>query len=161
MVQRMHLDRVAQHVSDGAMPLIRTDFTSDEAWQRVVDEVTKETDFGDGAWYTPHLQPVSDRGLEGATPETLATAWLRDNHGYVMLADNRSIREGIAGGELTVVFVDLYAEEEDEELGELYGSSFRCAVGEVASIEANLSIANMDFSTFADSIDHDGVFRGF
>jgi hypothetical protein len=55
----------------------------------------------------------------------------------------------------------LYAEEEDEELGELYGSSFRCTAGEVASIDANLSIANMDFSEFASSVDHDGVFRGF
>ena len=32
---------------------------------------------------------------------------------------------------------------------------------EVALIEANLSIANMDFEEFADSVGPDGVFRGF
>jgi hypothetical protein len=32
---------------------------------------------------------------------------------------------------------------------------------EVASIEANLSIANMDLSEFAGAVGADGVFRGF
>jgi hypothetical protein len=31
----------------------------------------------------------------------------------------------------------------------------------VQSIENNLSIANMDFAEFADSVNEDGVFRGF
>jgi len=43
----------------------------------------------------------------------------------------------------------------------VYGRELRCEVGEVASIEVNLSIANMDFDEFADSADADGVFRGF
>jgi len=41
------------------------------------------------------------------------------------------------------------------------GRAFRCVVTEVASIEVNLSIANMDFHEFADSVGEDGVFRGF
>ncbi|QIK66735.1 hypothetical protein G7072_10640 [Nocardioides sp. HDW12B] len=157
----MDLDRIARHFSDGAMPLIRTDFSSDEGWQRLVGEVTKDSDGGDGEWYTPNLQPLSDRDFEGTTAETLATAWPRDSHGYVVLADSRSLQEAMAGGEVTVVFVDLCAEDEDAELGELYGNSFRCVAGEVASVEANLSIANVDFSEFAGSADHDGVLRGF
>ncbi len=44
---------------------------------------------------------------------------------------------------------------------EQYGRSFRAIAAEIQSIEANLSIANMDFRDFADSVDHDGVFRGF
>ena len=157
----MDLDRLAQLLDDDRTPLIRTDFSSDEAWQHVVDSVTKESDLASGDRYTPNVQPVSDRGFENATPETLAEAWPRDIHGYVMLADTQSVREAKSGSDLTVVFVDLYAEEEDEELGEVFGSSFRCATSAVASIEVNLSIANVDFSEFADSAGDDGVVRGF
>jgi hypothetical protein len=32
---------------------------------------------------------------------------------------------------------------------------------QIQAIENNLSIANMDFEDFADSVDADGVFRGF
>jgi hypothetical protein len=31
----------------------------------------------------------------------------------------------------------------------------------MASVENNLSIANMDFIDFAESVDEDGIFRGF
>jgi hypothetical protein len=59
-------------------------------------------------------------------------------------------------------YVDLSVAPEDaEEFGWVYGREFRCEVGEVASIEANLSIANMDFEEFADGVEDDGVFRGF
>lgn len=46
-----------------------------------------------------------------------------------------------------------------EDFGSFLGRSFRCAVPEIASIEANLSIANMDFADYAD--ERGGVFRGF
>jgi hypothetical protein len=82
--------------------------------------------------------------------------------GYVLLADHRTMREAAAGGEVTVVYMDLSVAPEDaEEFGWVYGREIRCVVGEVASIESNLSIDNMDFAEFADSADADGVFRGF
>ncbi|MEY4566011.1 MAG: hypothetical protein RLY14_981 [Planctomycetota bacterium] len=39
--------------------------------------------------------------------------------------------------------------------------SFRAIPSTVQSIENNLSIANMDFEDFAQSVDPDGIFRGF
>ena len=48
-----------------------------------------------------------------------------------------------------------------EDFNTFPGRTFRCVVEEVASIEANLSIANMDFHEFADNVEADGVFRGF
>jgi len=59
--------------------------------------------------------------------------------------------------------VDLsVSDSDDAELFHTFlGRTFRCAVTEFASIEANLSIANMDFQEFADNSDTDGVFRGF
>ncbi|MGA2880469.1 MAG: hypothetical protein ABSG13_16095 [Bryobacteraceae bacterium] len=41
------------------------------------------------------------------------------------------------------------------------GRSFRAVPVQIQSIENNLSIANMRFQEFADSVDHDGIFRGF
>jgi len=51
-----------------------------------------------------------------------------------------------------VLVVDLYDEP---------GRSFRVVPQEAWSVENNLSISNMDFEEFADSVDADGVFRGF
>jgi hypothetical protein len=48
--------------------------------------------------------------------------------------------------------VDLYTEPECE---------FRAIPSQIQGIENNLSIANMDFAEFTDSVDEDGVFRGF
>lgn len=144
------------------MPLIRTDFSSDAAWQLVVDQVSQAADNGDdGDGYEPNLAPISDPGFESTTAEMLASAWPRECHGYVILADDQSMREA-AGGNATVVLVDLSADDEDEEeFGWIFGQTFRCAAGEIATIEANLSLANMDFSEYAESVDDDGVFRGF
>ena len=52
-----------------------------------------------------------------------------------------------------VLLVDL---NEDDHV-----PSFRALPREIAAIEANLSIANMDFADFANSAGEDGVFRGF
>ncbi|GAB4214988.1 MAG: hypothetical protein OHK0012_14070 [Synechococcales cyanobacterium] len=41
------------------------------------------------------------------------------------------------------------------------GRTFRVIPGEIWAVENNLSIANMDFHDFANSVDPDGVFRGF
>ncbi len=154
----MDLDRLAPLFVDGPMPLVRTDFSDDPAWSRVVDEVSRDPEES----YTPNLEPISDVAFEAVTPEQLASAWPRERHGYVILADQRSMAEAQGDGEITVVLVDLYASEEDEEeFGEVFGHAFRSQSGEVASIEANLSLANMDFSEFAGSVDEDGVFRGF
>lgn len=60
------------------------------------------------------------------------------------------------------MFLDLAATPEDEEeFGWVRGREFRCVTEEVAGIEANLAIANMDVEEFADHVAADGVFRGF
>lgn len=41
------------------------------------------------------------------------------------------------------------------------GRTFRVIPRELWSVENNLSIANMDYRDFADSVGADGVFRGF
>lgn len=161
----MNLDRLVQDFENDTTPLLRTDFSDDVAWERVIAEVTKEVDFGDGddGLYAPNVQPYSDRAFEGATGQALADAMKDgDTLGYALLADDQAMREAVAGAELTVVYVDLSVDPEDAaEFGDVLGRTFRCEVGEFASIEANLSISNMDFTDFADNVEEDGVFRGF
>jgi hypothetical protein len=41
------------------------------------------------------------------------------------------------------------------------GRSFRAIPSRVAIIEANLSLANMDFVSFASALDPDGIHRDF
>jgi hypothetical protein len=79
------------------------------------------------------------------------------------LADARSMTEAGTGGEVTVEYVDLsaYAAEDAELFDTFPGNSFQCSVAAVAEVEVNLSIANLDFSDFAGSVDPDGIYRGF
>lgn len=152
---------------DGSIRLVRTDFSNDAAWQRVVTAVTAEADFEpddpdseDG--YSPGIEPLEDAAFDGATGETLTATANGETFGFVLIADARSMREAASDGELTVVWLDLSVEADDaEEFGWIFGREFRCLVEEVASIEANLSISNMEFEEFADSAHEDGVFRGF
>jgi hypothetical protein len=156
-------DPLARLFRDGATPLVRTDFSDDSAWAQVVRAVTAPVDFGAeaGGSYEPHVEPLDDRAYDGATAQALADDSHEGALGYVLLADDRTMREAAAGGEVTVVYVDLSVLPEDAaEFGWVNGQAIRCVVGEVADIEANLSIANMDFEEFADSADPDGVYRG-
>ena len=167
----MNLARIIEDFESDGTPLIRTDFTNDTAWRAVADAVSKPVDFddpdnpepGDGA-YSPNITAVDDRAFEGVTSVLLGEAFSTTDGvgGYVLLADSRSMTEALADGELTVDYVDLsVSDPEDAELfNSFMGRSFRCVVPEIASIEANLSISNVDFDEFADSTDPDGVFRG-
>lgn len=168
----MDLTRIREAFESDSTPLVRTDFTSDPAWQTVVTAVSKPVDFddpenadpGDGG-YAPNLTVVDDRAFEGLSAAVLGEAFQpgEDAFGYALLADGRSMAEALAGGELTVDYVDLsITDPEEAELFDSFmGRSFRCAAAEIASIEANLSIANLDFRDFADGTEPDGVFRGF
>ena len=163
----MDLTRLAATIENSGTPLLRTDFTDDGAWNHVIAEVTRPTEFDGSPYgtYEPSVTVFDEREFEGATGATLAEACASDAdlRGYVVVADARSMQEAASGAELTIDYVDLSVEdEEDAELFESFlGRTFRCAVREFASIESNLAIANMDFHEFADNVEQDGVFRGF
>ncbi len=159
--------RLGETFGRAGTPLIRTDFSDDAAWGRVVAEVTRATLFEGSAYgeYEPNVTVFDDPAFEGVTGESLAQicAPRDDLRGYVVLADARSMAEARNRTELTVGYVDLSVEDdEDAELFDSYlGRTFRCAVPAFSSIESNLAIANMDFHDFADNVAQDGVFRGF
>ena len=159
----MNLDRLSGLYENDQTALVRVDFTDDAAWQQLV-ALTSETSFDEGEDpYLPNIVVVDDRSYDGADHGSIAAVVDRaiDKLGYVLLADSVSMAEVGRGDAATLVYVDLTAPFDDSD-DESFGRAFRCVIAEVASIEANLSISNMDFWEFADHADErGGVFRGF
>lgn len=50
--------------------LVRTDFTSDEAWQQLVGQATQENEDG----FRAYAEPVSDPAFDAASWETVKAA---------------------------------------------------------------------------------------
>jgi hypothetical protein len=100
------LDLITQLVGNDAIPLVRTDFSNDAAWERVAQAVTAPADFGTGidpevpgddGLYVPNVAVVDDRDFEGATGRSPADSATGEQLGYVLLADDRSMREAAEG----------------------------------------------------------------
>lgn len=130
--------------SSGNAPLIRTDFSDEESWRNIVAMVTTPPEP-----FTFTMQLVDDHANDGATAEALMAALPAGHpHACMVLADGPAMSQ--SGHPLFVV--DLVEEP---------GRRFRAVATEIASIDNNLSIANMGFAEFASAVHDDGVFRGF
>jgi Domain of unknown function (DUF6924) len=87
-------DPLTRLFRDDATPLLRTDFSDDAAWKRVVQAVTAPANFGEAAdpdeggseEHTPNTAAVDDRAYAGATVQSLVDA----SHGS--LSDTSSSR---------------------------------------------------------------------
>lgn len=124
--------------------LIRTDFSSDAAWERTKTKITSPDNE-----YEAVVTFIDDKKFKGLTLEQLPSFETeQDKHDFVFLADSVSINDQ----ENTILCVDL---------AEHYGKYFRVIPSELWSIANNLFITNMEFDEFAESVDADGVFRGF
>ena len=123
--------------------LIRTDFSDQSAWKKLAAAARKPDDP-----FTFNMEIVDERANSGATVEQLMQALPEDYpHSFMVVADSISISQP----DNPLLVVDL-AEER--------GRQFRTVAAQVASIDNNLSIANMDFEEFAGLVDESGVFRG-
>jgi hypothetical protein len=127
--------------------VVRTDFSSDAGWQAVCAAMAKqlgEPDFGDT------IECLSDPDYDGLTVEQLVgySSGGGDALTDVFLVDDVAISQP----DYPVLAVDLYEEP---------GRTFRVVASELWTVGANLSIANMDFSEFADGVGEDGIFRGY
>ena len=124
--------------------VLRTDYANDAAWKILCREIEKPV----GEFRT-YVEFLSDREYEGVIPEQLVNlASVRSDRTFMFLVD----RVALSDPEHPVLVLDLY---------ENPGSMFRVIPSEIWGVENNLSIANMDFSEFAENADDDGVFRGF
>ncbi|MBL0748220.1 DUF6924 domain-containing protein [Nocardioides baculatus] len=160
----MDISDLIDAMEDELTPLVRIDFTDDAAWAAVVRAVRTPVTYPGEEPIEPDVVVVDDRAYDGVTPTALGEQAVQEGGGlgYALLADARSMAEAAGGGEVTVAYVDLSVEdEEDAELLDSFpGNTFRCVTGEIASIEVNLNLANLDFSDFASAVQGDGVYRG-
>ena len=124
--------------------VLRTDFSNDAAWDSIRTSIQKPV--GD---FRATVDFLSDPEFDGVTTERLLSLITEDsNHSFIFIVD----RMTFSHREHPVLVVDLYAEP---------GRVFRVIPSEMWGVENNLSLANMDFYEFADSVDADGIFRGF
>ncbi|GAA0345672.1 DUF6924 domain-containing protein [Streptomyces blastmyceticus] len=126
-------------------PVIRTDFTDEEAWQAI--RRTIATPSGEG--FLANVEYFHDPAFQGLTPEQIL-ALVPDEPQCALLVVVDAV--AVASPEMPLLCVDLWAER---------GRTVRVIATELWGIENNLSIANMDFEEFADAADEDGIFRGF
>jgi hypothetical protein len=130
--------------SDNSL-LLRTDFSDDAAWADLCEAVQLPSEEG----FQARLNCISDPAYNGLTvAQLVALAPKGGDHTFAFIAD----RVAITNPDRPVLVVDLYDEP---------GRTFRVIPREMWGVENNLSIANMDYSEFADNADPDGVFRGF
>jgi hypothetical protein len=94
------------------------------------------------------MQIVDDSANNGATVEQLMASLAEDYpHSFMVVADGHAISQP----DYPLLVVDLLEQR---------GRQFRAVAARVASIDNNLSIANMGFEEFVGLVDESGVFRG-
>ena len=131
--------------TNDATPVIRTDFTDESTWRKIQRDVTATNIMG----FSANVRFIDERQYSGLTgQELLQSIPGLNQYGCVFVADAAAM----STTEHHLLVLDPYDPK---------GKTFRVIPAEAWGVENNLSIANMDYSEFADSADPDGVFRGF
>jgi hypothetical protein len=124
--------------------LIRTDFSNQAAWLATLETVVARHGIFKGAFHI-----VDDPAYAGATKEDIVRRLGSEfEQTFLFVADSTTL----AHPDRPVLVVDLWEGTLNE---------FRAVPAEVAAIQINLALANMDFEEFAGAADPDGIFRGF
>lgn len=124
--------------------VLRTDFSDESAWQSFCEAIQNPADE-----LSPCLDFVSDPVYSNLGAKQLPALVSEESpRTYAFIVD----RVTLTSPEHPVLAVDL---------NDKPGRAFRVASSALAEVECNLSISNMDFDEFANSVDEDGIFRGF
>ena len=125
--------------------VVRTYFGDDAGWdalRAVIGEGSEEGFFANVEYVDdPQFDGLSVQALEQAHPHRA------DEWDVMYVADERAIVEPVHP--LLVVRVGNHDEQ-----------PFRCRADLVYEVDANLSLANLDWSDFRDQIDDSGVYGG-
>lgn len=131
-----------------SVPLVRTDFSNDDAWAATWNQVASPRHFSGGDTFTANVESVDNAAFAELTPAQLVelvppgAPWA-----ILLIADTTTMESA----EHHVLVADL---DDDSR-----GRTFRATPPAVQEIENNLSLANMDWEDFAGSTDDDGVVR--
>jgi uncharacterized protein YbcV (DUF1398 family) len=126
--------------------VLRTDFSNQAVWERICGIIQKPV----GIFrFRANVEFVDAVEYAGLTKDQLLELIPKDySHTFIIVID----RTAVSLPDHPLLIVDLY---------ERSGREFRAVPSQIQGIENNLSIANMDFEEFAESVDESGVFRGF
>jgi uncharacterized protein DUF6924 len=126
--------------------MLRTDFSNEAVWGNICALIQKSVGlFG----FRASVEFLNDTDYADITKDQLLKLIPKNyNHNVMIIVDQLAISQP----EHPLLIVYLYARS---------GHEFRALPSQIQGIENNLSIANMDFEEFAESIDEDGIFRGF
>jgi len=126
--------------------VLRTDFSNEAVWEKIRALIQKPA----GLFrFRANVEFLSDTDYADITKDQLLELIPRNyNHNFMIIVDQLAISQT----DHPLLIVDLY---------EKSGREFRAVPSQIQGIENNLSIANMDFEEFAESVDQDGIFRGF
>lgn len=139
----MEEEHIRQIPSCDGAPLIRTDFSNDEAWDALIGAATATSDDG----FVANLSILNDAAFEDVGPTLMEELAVQSDHAVIFVADAQTLNNV----EQPVLCIDT----------EITGRSFRAVPRVLWSIENNLSLANMSFDEFVDAIDENGIFHGF
>lgn len=124
--------------------LIRTDFSNTKVWENIKSLVENPVEP-----FIFKMSILDDQNYEGVTVEELLAA-LPESRTYNMMVIADPASMTLAENPLLVV-----------DLNDKSGLTFRALPGEIAAIENNLSICNLDFKDYTGALDKSGIFRGF
>lgn len=143
--------------------VIRTDFSDEKQWAAICESISAPQKDA-GTEFLAYVSFVSDHRNRDKVPHEVIVA-LPDDYPdmFCFTVDSECIEHP----EHPVLVVGFYPSDGQSfdrppshtPPGDIV--TFRALPSQVQSIQNNLSIANMDFEEFAESVDDDGVFRGF
>jgi hypothetical protein len=122
--------------------VLRTDFSDDALWKAVCTAIREPVD-----GFLAYVDFLDDPEYDCVTAGQVVGALPPDyEHTFIFIVDAVTL----SGPDHPILVVDLLDEP---------GRTFRVIPSCAGSIENNLSIANMGFEDFAESVDSDGVYR--
>jgi hypothetical protein len=128
--------------------VIRTDFENEASWTTICDLI-RQPRRDAGQEFFAYVEFLDDADFSDLTDQELLARVPSDYcHTFLFVVDIVATRSP----DFPVLVIDLHNER---------GRTFRTIPSQIQSIENNLSISNMDFYEFADTVDEDGVFRDF
>ena len=134
--------------------VVRTDYSDEKTWSELCLAIERSSErlvkYSEGLEnYQDYIEYFEDPELNNLSVEQVLSLLPELVYrGEIFIVD----RESLSHPDRPILVVDVYDKP---------GRTFRVVPNQMWSVDANLGIANMDFEEFAESVDEDGIFRGF
>ena len=136
--------------------ILRTDYSDEKAWNELCLAIERSSKrfvkHGEGIEnYRDYIDYIEDPKLNNLSVKQILSLLpelvCRSEIFEIFIID----RQSLSHRDRPILVVDMSDP----------ARTFRVVPSQIWSVDANLSISNMDFEEFADNVDEDGIFRGF